>query len=205
MDARHAGGGDPPPRVGRVMGAHSGSGDPAGVHTRRLPLRRAERDAQCRRTAADQPVELGGERQLRGIVQDGFGSADALRLRDVEPPVPGAGEVLIRVRAAGCGPDVWHLITGLPYFVRVVPQFRKLSRGVRGSDAAGTVEAVGSNVTEFNPGDELMGIVEGSFAELAVGRADKLVPKPERLTFEQAAAVPISGITAVQAIHDEGK
>ena len=138
-------------------------------------------------------------------MQEGFGSADALRLRDVKPPVPGAGEVLIRVRAAGCGPDVWHLITGLPYFVRVVPQFRKLSRGVRGRDAAGTVEAVGSNVTEFNPGDQLMGIVEGSFAELAVGRADKLVPKPERLTFEQAAAVPISGITAVQAIHDEGK
>jgi len=113
--------------------------------------------------------------------------------------------VLIRVRAAGCGPDVWHLITGLPYFVRVVPEFRKLSSGVRGRDAAGTVEAVGSDVTEFDPGDEVMGVVEGSFADLAVGRADKLVPRPERLTYEQAAAAPISGITAVQSIHDLGK
>jgi len=128
-----------------------------------------------------------------------------LRLSDVEPPVPGADEVLIRVRAAGCGPDVWHLITGLPYFVRLVPEVRRMSRGVRGRDAAGTVEAVGSDVTGFNPGDEVMGIVEGSFAEFAVGRADKLVPKPGRLTFEQAAAAPISGITAVQAIHDIGK
>jgi len=80
-----------------------------------------------------------------------------------------------------------------------------MSRGVQGRDAAGTVEAVGSDVTGFNPGDEVMGIVEGSFAEFAVGRADKLVPKPGRLTFEQAAAAPISGITAVQSIHDLGK
>ena len=138
-------------------------------------------------------------------MQDGFGSADALRLREMESPVAGADEVLIRVRAAGCGPDVWHLMTGVPYFVRVVPEFRRMSRGVRGRDAAGTVDAVGSNVTRFNPGDEVMGIVEGSFAELAVGRAGKLVPKPERLTFEQAAAAPISGVTAVQAIHDIGK
>ncbi len=139
---------------------------------------------------------------MKAIVQDRFGSADVLEFRDIEDPVVGEDDVLVRVHAAGCGPDVWHLMTGLPYFVRLMPGFRKLKDGVRGRDAAGTVEAVGATVTGFRPGDEVMGIVEGSFAELAVGRPDKLVLKPVRLTFEQAAALPISGLTALQAIRD---
>jgi NADPH:quinone reductase-like Zn-dependent oxidoreductase len=112
---------------------------------------------------------------------------------------------LVLVHAAGCGPDVWHLMTGLPYFVRLMPGFRKLKAGVRGRDVAGTVEAVGPNVSGFRPGDAVMGIVEGSFAETAVGRPDKLISKPERLTFEEAAALPISGLTALQAVRDVGK
>jgi NADPH:quinone reductase-like Zn-dependent oxidoreductase len=142
---------------------------------------------------------------MKAIVQDAYGSADVLRLRDVADPEVGEDEVLVRVRAAGCGPDVWHLMTGLPYFVRVLPGFRKQRADVRGRDVAGIVEAVGSKVTDLRTGDEVMGVVEGSFAELAAGRADKLAPKARRLSFEEAAAVPISGLTALQAIRDVAK
>jgi NADPH:quinone reductase-like Zn-dependent oxidoreductase len=142
---------------------------------------------------------------MKAIVQDRYGSADVLEFRDVEDPVVGEEDVLVRVHAAGCGPDVWHLMAGLPYFVRLMPGFHKLRSGVRGRDVAGVVEAVGANASDFRPGDEVMGIVEGSFAELVGGRPDKLVRKPARLTFEEAAAAPISGLTAIQAIRDVGK
>ena len=142
---------------------------------------------------------------MKAIVQDRFGSPDVLDYRDIEDPAAQENDVLVRVHAAGCGPDVWHLMTGLPYFVRVMPGFSKLRAGVRGRDVAGRVEAVGSAVQGFRPGDEVLGVVEGSFAELAIGRPDKLVPKPARLTFEQAAAAPISGLTALQAIRDVAK
>jgi NADPH:quinone reductase-like Zn-dependent oxidoreductase len=142
---------------------------------------------------------------MKAIVQDGFGSADVLEFRDIEDPVVGEEDVLVRVHAAGCGPDVWHLMTGLPYFVRLMPGFYKVRADVRGRDVAGTVEAVGAKVTGLTPGDEVMGIAEGSFAELTIARPDKLVPKPGGLTFEQAAALPISGLTALQAIRDVGK
>jgi NADPH:quinone reductase-like Zn-dependent oxidoreductase len=141
---------------------------------------------------------------MKAIAQDRYGSADVLELRNLEDPVVGENEVLIRVHAAGCGPDVWHLMTGLPYFARLAVGFRRPKVGVRGWDVAGTVEAAGANVPAFQPGDEVMGTVEGSFAELAIGRPDTLVPKPARLTFEQAAAVPISGVTALQALRDKG-
>jgi NADPH:quinone reductase-like Zn-dependent oxidoreductase len=142
---------------------------------------------------------------MKAIVQDRFGDPDVLELRDVDPPTPEEGKVLVGVRAAGCGPDVWHLMTGLPRFVRVMPGFRKMNRGVRGRDVAGVVEAVGPGVTRLRPGDEVMGVAEGSFAELAVGQADELVPKPARLSFEEAAAAPISGVTALQALRDVAK
>jgi NADPH:quinone reductase-like Zn-dependent oxidoreductase len=139
---------------------------------------------------------------MKAIVQDRFGDADVLEFREIDEPSPGPDEVKIRVRAAGSGPDVWHLMTGRPYFVRLMPGFYRAKTRVPGRDASGIVEAVGANVTRLGPGDDVMGIVEGSFAELAVGKADKLVAKPERLTFEQAAAAPISGLTALQAIRD---
>ncbi|HEY2958975.1 MAG TPA: NAD(P)-dependent alcohol dehydrogenase [Actinomycetota bacterium] len=141
---------------------------------------------------------------MKAIIQDHYGSPDVLELRDVAPPVAGDDDVLVRVHAAGCGPDVWHLMTGQPYFARLMVGFRKPKVGVRGWDLAGRVEAVGAAVTGLRPGDEVMGIAEGgSFAELAVTRPDKLVAKPARLTFEQAAAVPISGVTALQALRDK--
>lgn len=139
---------------------------------------------------------------MKAIVQDRYGTADVLEFRDIDDPAIGQDEVLVRVHAAGCGPDVWHLMTGLPYFVRLMPGFRKLKDGVRGRDVAGTVEAVGASVTDLRPGDEVMGIVEGSFAELAAGRHDLLVPKPARIGFEEASAAPISGLTALQAVRD---
>src|SRR5919108_3198077 len=142
---------------------------------------------------------------MKAIVQDRFGSADVLEFRDIEDPMVGENDVLVRVHAAGCGPDVWHLMTGLPYFVRLMPGFYKLRAGIRGRDVAGTVEAVGQSFAGFRPGDKVMGIAEGSFAELAPARFDKVVPKPARLSFEEAAALPISGLTALQAIRDVGK
>jgi NADPH:quinone reductase-like Zn-dependent oxidoreductase len=142
---------------------------------------------------------------MKAIMQDGYGYADGLELRDVEDPVVGEDEVLVGVHAAGCGPDVWHMMTGLPYFARLMVGFRRPKVPVRGRDVAGRVEAVGEKVAGFRPGDEVMGIVEGSFAELAVARPDKLVRKPARLSFEEAAAVPISGLTALQAVRDKGQ
>jgi NADPH:quinone reductase-like Zn-dependent oxidoreductase len=142
---------------------------------------------------------------MKAIVQDRYGLADVLEFRDIEDPVVGDGDVLVRVHAAGCGPDVWHLMTGMPYMARLAIGFRRPKLGVRGWDVAGTVEAVGASVTGFRPGDEVMGTAEGSFAELAITQPDKLVPKPTGLTFEQAAAVPVSGTTALRAVRDEGK
>jgi NADPH:quinone reductase-like Zn-dependent oxidoreductase len=139
---------------------------------------------------------------MKAIVQDRFGDADVLEFREVSDPVIGDDEVLIQVRAAGSGADVWHIMAGKPYIARPVPEFRRMWKAPRGRDVAGVVEQVGANVTEFAPGDEVMGIVDGSFAEFAVGSPSKLVRKPERLSFEQAAAVPISGVTALQALRD---
>ena len=139
---------------------------------------------------------------MKAIVQDRCGSADVLELRDVAAPVAGDNDVLVRVHAAGCGPDVWHLMAGRPYFVRLMPGFYKVKGKVSGRDVAGTVQAVGANVTGFRPGDEVMGVAQGSFAELVTAKPDHLVAKPDRLTFEQAAAVPVSGITALQALRD---
>ena len=117
----------------------------------------------------------------------------------------GEHDVLVRVRAAGCGPDVWHIMTGLPYLARLVLGFRRPKIRTRGWDVAGTVEAVGSSVEGLRAGDDVMGTARGSFAELAVGAIDTLVPKPARLGFEEAAAVPVSGATALQAVRDRGK
>jgi NADPH:quinone reductase-like Zn-dependent oxidoreductase len=141
---------------------------------------------------------------MKAIAQDTYGAPDVLELRDVEDPVVSDEDVLVGVRAAGAGPDVWHLMTGQPYFARLAIGFRRPKVRVRGWDVAGTVEAVGAGVTGFRAGDEVMGVAEGgSFAEHAVTTPDKLVPKPARLSFEQAAAVPVSGVTALQALRDK--
>jgi NADPH:quinone reductase-like Zn-dependent oxidoreductase len=143
---------------------------------------------------------------MKAIVQDRYGSADVLELRDVEKPQPGDDEVLIRVHAAGVDPGVWHLMTGLPYLVRVMGfGIRNPKIRIRGSDAAGTVEATGKNVIQLKQGDPVYGTCEGSFAEYACAKAERFAPKPANLSFEQAAAVPISGMTALGGVRDAGK
>jgi NADPH:quinone reductase-like Zn-dependent oxidoreductase len=139
------------------------------------------------------------------MTQDVYGSADVLALDDIDMPVVGDDEVLIRVHAAGVGPEVWHLMTGLPYLIRVSGTgLRKPKARVVGRDVAGTVEAVGPEVTQFQPGDEVFGTCDGAFAEYACTRADRVAPKPANLTFEQAASVPVSGCTALHAVRDAG-
>jgi NADPH:quinone reductase-like Zn-dependent oxidoreductase len=143
---------------------------------------------------------------MQAVVQDTYGAADVLELRDIDKPTVGDDELLVRVHAAGVDPGVWHLMTGRPYLVRVMGYgLRTPKVRVRGRDVAGRVEAVGTNVTRFHPGEEVFGICDGSFAEYVRARADKLAPKPANLTFEQAAAVPISGLTALQGLRDKGK
>jgi NADPH:quinone reductase-like Zn-dependent oxidoreductase len=140
------------------------------------------------------------------MTQDRYGSADVLALGEIPAPEAGDGEVLIRVRAAGVGPDVWHLMTGLPYFVRLMGTGLRRPKGrVPGWDVAGVVEAVGQDVTQFAPGEEIYGTCKGAFAEYACGAAGKLAPKPANLSFEQAAGVPVSGCTALRGLRDTGR
>ena len=143
---------------------------------------------------------------MQAIVQDAYGSADVLELRDISKPEIGDNEVLVRVHAAGLDRGVWHLMTGQAYLIRLAGYgFRRPKNPVRGREVAGRVEAIGKDVTRFRPGDEVMGTGEGSFAEYACAREDKLAPKPANLTFEQAAAVPISASTALQGLRDKGQ
>ncbi|OPG05526.1 NAD(P)-dependent alcohol dehydrogenase [Streptomyces sp. GKU 895] len=139
---------------------------------------------------------------MKAIVQYAYGSTETLELRDVERPVPRDDEVLVEVRAAGVDPSVWHLMTGRPYIARLSPELglRRPAHVVRGWDAAGRVAAVGEKVTGFKPGDEVFGQCDGSFAEYARARPDQLAPMPAGLSFTQAAALPVSGVTALQAL-----
>jgi len=143
---------------------------------------------------------------MRAIVQDTYGSVDVLELRDIDRPVAGDDELLIQVHAAGVDPGVCHLMTGLPYLLRAMGYGLRTPRvAVRGRDVAGRVEAVGKNVTSFRRGDEVYGTCEGSFAEYVCAREDRVALKPSNLTFDQAAAVPISGVTALHGLRDSGK
>jgi len=143
---------------------------------------------------------------MKAIVQDTYGSADVLELRDIGTPEIAAREVLVRVRAAGVDRGVWHLMTGLPYPVRLAGYgLRAPKTPVPGTNIAGVVEAVGHEVTRFQPGDEVFGFGKGAFAEYACAPENKLAPKPANLTFEQAAAVAVSGLTALQGLRDHGR
>lgn len=143
---------------------------------------------------------------MKAIVQDRYGSADVLELRDIERPEVGDDDVLVRVHAAGVDQGVWHLMAGLPYLVRILGfGLRAPKRRVRGGDLAGRVAAVGGNVTGFRPGDEVFGVGDGTFAEFALAKERHLVRKPGGLSFESAAAVPTSALTALQGLRDHGK
>jgi NADPH:quinone reductase-like Zn-dependent oxidoreductase len=141
---------------------------------------------------------------MRAVVQEKYGSADVLHLTHVTPPNITSREVLVRVHAAGVDRGTWHMMTGRPYLGRLAFGIRAPKNPVPGMDVAGVVVAVGSAVTRFVPGDEVYGFGRGSFAEYTAAREDKLARKPTNLTFEQAAVVPVSAATALQALTDYG-
>ena len=143
---------------------------------------------------------------MKAIVQDSYGSADVLELRDIERPEVGDDEVLVRVHAAGVDPGVWHLMTGLPYLIRIAGYgFRAPKSPVRGNDLAGRVEAIGKDVTQFQVGDEVYGTSDGTFAEYVSAKESKVALKPANLSFAQAAAVPTSALTALQGLRDHAE
>jgi len=150
---------------------------------------------------------------MKAIVQDRYGSPDVLELRDIDEPAAGDDEVLVRVHAASVHPDVWHVVRGVPYVLRVMGAgLRRPKNPVPGIDMAGRVESVGAKVTRFRPGDEVFGEIVrgiqwrngGAFAEYAVAPEANLELKPANLTFEQAAAVPTSALIALQAVRHQG-
>ena len=148
---------------------------------------------------------LNQEVTMKAVIQDRYGSSDVLRLDDVAVPEPGDHDVLIKVHAAGLDRGTEHLMTGKPYAMRMATGLRRPKNPISGRDVAGTVVRVGSAVTRFAAGDQVYGVAPGSFAEYAVGPENKLAHKPENLTFSQAAVVPISAGTALQALRDVGK
>lgn len=142
---------------------------------------------------------------MKAIVQSEYGiPSQVLRLQELETPTPGAGEVLVRVRATSVAGDDWHLMRGLPYFARTATGLRRPNSTIPGQDLAGVVEVTGDGVTEFKPGDEVFGWNGGTFAEYVVVPVGNLVRKPEQVTFEEAASVPIVAFTALQGLRDKG-
>lgn len=156
--------------------------------------------------ACDMPATAPLRNPMKAIVYCDYGTADILKLEDVERPTPADDEILVRVRAAAINPLDWHYMRGTPYFMRLGTGLRKPEVTRLGVDFAGTVAAVGSQVTQFKPGDEVFGGRTGALAEYVAVRATRaVVHKPANLTFEQAAAIPIAAITALQGLRDAGK
>jgi NADPH:quinone reductase-like Zn-dependent oxidoreductase len=145
---------------------------------------------------------------VKAVVQDRYGGPEVLELRDIDQPVPTDDEVLVQVQAAGVHRGDWHVMTGLPYLIRLAVPTLGLGKpkvAVLGMDVAGRVEAVGAQVTRFQPGDEVFGWCDGAFADYACASEDHFAAKPATLSFEEAAVVPISGFAALQAVRDVGE
>ena len=152
------------------------------------------------------PEISNGTETMKSITYRCYGSPDVLELADVEKPTPADNEVLVKIHAAAVNPLDWHYMRGAPYIMRLGSGLGAPANTSLGVDFAGTVEAVGKNVTRFKPGDEVFGGGRGAFAEYIVVPEDRaLALKPANMTFEQAAAVPIAGVTALQALRDKGK
>lgn len=144
--------------------------------------------------------------RMKAVVYDNFGPPEVLRIEEINKPVPSDNQVLVRVRAASANPLDWHFMEGTPYIARPLAfGLLKPAEKQLGVDFAGTVEAVGRNVTQFKPGDDVFGARTGAFAEYVAVSAERVVLKPVNLTFEQAAAVPVAAVTALQALRDKGK
>ena len=148
------------------------------------------------------PVQREARLTMAAVVQDRYGTAAVLQPRTIDRPDIGDGQVLVRVRAAGVNIADWAVMCGLPYIARPVYGLRKPKQGVRGTDVAGVVEAVGSGVRRFKAGDEVFGSADGSYADYAAASEDELALKPANLTFEQAATVPMAGLVALQSLSE---
>jgi NADPH:quinone reductase-like Zn-dependent oxidoreductase len=157
-------------------------------------------------TEKQEPIETG-EPHMKAVVYTRFGPPDVLEIRDVKKPAPNDDQVLVKVRAAAVNPLDWHFIRGTPYIMRLMMVGLRKPKDPRvGVDYAGTVEAVGKNVTQFKPGDAVFGNRSGAFAEYVCARSDRaIVLKPANLTFEQAAGIPVAALTALQGLRDKGK
>ncbi len=142
---------------------------------------------------------------MKAIVYYNYGSPDVLKREEIEKPAAANNQVLIKVRAASINPYDWHFMRGMPYIVRIPAGLRTPKNTRLGADVAGQVETVGSNVTQFKPGDGVFGVCQGAFAEYACASESAVAMKPDNVTFEQAAAVPIAGFTALQGLRDKGK
>ena len=142
---------------------------------------------------------------MKAIVYSNYGPPDVLRYEEIDKPDAGDNEVLIKVRAASVNPLDWHFMRGTPYFLRLMTGLRKPKNKRLGVDVAGQVEAVGSSVTQFKPGDEVFGSCRGAFAEYVCTSERALVVKPDNMTFEQAASVPVAAVTALQGLRDKGQ
>jgi NADPH:quinone reductase-like Zn-dependent oxidoreductase len=143
---------------------------------------------------------------MKAIVYHRYGSPDVLSCEEMAKPAPAENEVLIRVRAAAVNPYDWHFMRGEPYAVRIMARGLRKPKDPRlGADVAGVIEAVGRNITQFKTGDGVFGSCKGAFAEYACASESKLAIKPDNVTFEQAASVPIAAFTALQGLRDKGK
>ena len=142
---------------------------------------------------------------MKAIVQEGYGSADVLHLREIDPPVVTSDVVRVRVRAASVNALDWHTVHGGRLLGAIGILLRSPTSPVRGVDLAGEVEATGRNVTRLRPGDEVFGTGQGAFAEYATATEDRLAPKPARLSFAQAATIGVAGLTALQGLRDKGQ
>jgi len=142
---------------------------------------------------------------MKAIVLTKYGSPDVLQFKEVEKPTPNDNQVLVRVHAASANPLDWHEMRGAPFIARLSTGLLKPKNPKVGADVAGRVEAVGKDVTQFKPGDEVFGGCNGSFAEYVCARGDRLALKPGNLSFEEAAAIPVAAITALQGLRDKGQ
>jgi NADPH:quinone reductase-like Zn-dependent oxidoreductase len=142
---------------------------------------------------------------VKAIVYREYGPPDVLRCEEIEKPAPGDSEVLLQVRAAALNPYDWHFMRGEPYAIRLMAGIGKPKNKRLGADVAGIVETAGRSVTQFKPGDAVYGLCQGAFGEYVCTAESKLVKKPDGMTFEQAASIPIAGLTALQSLRDKGK
>ena len=142
---------------------------------------------------------------MQAIVYRRYGSPEVLELEEIPKPTPAEGQVLIRVHAASVNPYDWHFLRGTPSFIRLFIGMRRPKSPRLGADVAGVVEAVGAKVAQFKPGDDVFGTAKGSFAEYACAATSQLAVKPQEISFEQAACLPIAGITALQGLRDKGR